>query len=161
MAALARTTLSPPSFIFMGGDTCHHAGVFRPTELLPLPDTISPSPLSQVNTTRTPSFCPGEMFLSLHPSHSATEPFYSIAVDDKGQSLAYVDVDSAKDTISKMQKVDGSEEVLVVMAHDASLKNVLSYWPKPANTWQSEGWKSKGTWRFLADFLSEEAETHL
>jgi hypothetical protein len=50
---------------------------------------------------------------------------------------------------------------LVIMAHDASLKDVLSYWPKPANTWQSEGWKSKGTWRFLADFVGEKAETHL
>jgi hypothetical protein len=160
MSALARTTVSPPSFIFMGGDTCHHAGVFRPTEHLPLPDTISPSPLSPINTTQRLSYCPGEMFLSLHPSHSPTEPFYKIAVDEKGKTLAYVDIDSAKDTIAKMQGFDRCEEVLVIMAHDASLRDVLRYWPNPANTWQLEGWKSKGAWRFLADFVKG-AETHL
>lgn len=159
MSALARTTVSPPSFIFMGGDTCHHAGVFRPTEYLPLPESISPSPLHPINITQRSSFCPGELFLALHPSHSATEPFYKIAVDEKGQSLAYVDVKSAKDTIKKMQRIDRHEEVFVIMAHDASLRDVLSYWPKPANTWQVDGWKSKGTWRFLADFVMKGAET--
>ena len=140
----------------MGGDTCHHAGVFRPTEYLPLPETIIPSPLSPMNTTQRSSFCPGDMFLSLHPIHSPTEPFYKIAVDEKGQSLAYVDVSSAKGTIAKMQRIDRCEEVLVIMAHDASLRDVLSYWPKPANTWQEAGWKSKGTWRFLADFVKKD-----
>ena len=157
MSALARTTVSPPSFIFMGGDICHHAGVFRPSELLPLPETIKPSPLSPLNVTQRLNLCPGEMFLSLHPSHSPTEPFYKIAVDQNGQSLPYVDIDSAKDTIAKMQRIDRCEEVLVIMAHDASLRDVLSYWPNSANTWQVDGWKSKGTWRFLADFVKEGA----
>jgi hypothetical protein len=143
----------------MGGDTCHHAGVFRPSEFLPLPETIQPSPLFPLNTALGLSFCPGGMFLSLHPCHSSTEPFYSIAVDENGKSLPYVDVDSAKDTIAKMQEIDGFEEVLVIMAHDASLRDVLSYWPDSANSWLEDGWKSKGTWRFLADFVKDTAET--
>jgi hypothetical protein len=100
------------------------------------------------------------VFLSLHPSHSSTEPFYKIALDENGQSLAYVDVESAKDTIAKMQRIHSCEEVLVIMAHDASLRDVLRYWPNPANQWQLEGWKAKGTWRFLADFVKG-TETHL
>lgn len=95
MCALARTTVSQPSFIFMGGDNCHHAGQFRPTEYLPLPDNIKPSPLVSLAAAHTSS-CPGEMFLSMHHSHSRTEPFYSIAVDKNGASLVNVDVEAAK-----------------------------------------------------------------
>jgi hypothetical protein len=152
MCALARTTISPPSFIFMGGDNCHHAGQFRPTKYLPLPDNIKPSPLVSLATVNTPS-CPGEMFLSLHHTHSRTEPFYSIAVDKNGASLVNVDVEAAKSTIEKTKELDSSESVFVVMAHDASLRHVLSYWPQSANGWQKAGWKSAGTWRFLADFV--------
>ncbi|KPI35373.1 uncharacterized protein AB675_9978 [Cyphellophora attinorum] len=38
MCALARTT--PDTFLFLGGDICHFAGDFRPSEQLPLPDSI-------------------------------------------------------------------------------------------------------------------------
>ncbi|RAQ62996.1 hypothetical protein COH20_012729 [Aspergillus flavus] len=37
MCALARTTAYPPSFVFMGADACHHPGVLRPSQYLPLP----------------------------------------------------------------------------------------------------------------------------
>ena len=94
----------------------------------------------------------------MHPNHSPTEPFYKIVVDKDGKSLPYIDVDSAYDTIAKIQKIDKSENVLVIMAHDASLRDILSYWPTSANTWQTDGWKSKGTWRFLADFVSKKVE---
>ena len=142
----------------MGGDTCHHAGVFRPSEFVPLPETIIPSPIAPLNATKKLNFCPGEMFLSMHPNHSPTEPFYTIVVDKDGKSLPYIDVDSAYDTIAKIQKIDKSENVLVIMAHDASLRDILSYWPTSANTWQTDGWKSKGTWKFLADFVSKKVE---
>ncbi|KAL9014158.1 MAG: hypothetical protein Q9173_001172, partial [Seirophora scorigena] len=37
MCALARTTASPSTFLFLGGDCAHHAGEFRPSASLPLP----------------------------------------------------------------------------------------------------------------------------
>ena len=132
MFALARTTISPPSFIFMGGDNCHHAGQFRPTEYLPLPDNSEPSPLVPLAAAHTSS-CPGEMFLSMHHSHSRTEPFYSIAVDKNGVSLVNVDVEAARSTIEKTKELDSNESIFVIMARDASLRHVLSYWPQSAN----------------------------
>lgn len=36
----ARVTSSPDSFVLMGAEACHHAGLFRPTEYVPLPSTI-------------------------------------------------------------------------------------------------------------------------
>ncbi|KAL8833661.1 MAG: hypothetical protein Q9170_004147 [Blastenia crenularia] len=40
LCAPVRTTTDPPSFVFMGADACHHAGVLRPTEYFPLPRTL-------------------------------------------------------------------------------------------------------------------------
>ncbi|PSK56459.1 hypothetical protein B9Z65_6083 [Elsinoe australis] len=39
MSALARTT--EDAFVFLGGDVCHHGGVFRPTKHKPVPGEIS------------------------------------------------------------------------------------------------------------------------
>ncbi|KAI1676011.1 Metallo-beta-lactamase superprotein [Pyrenophora tritici-repentis] len=46
MSALARTTADPPTFILLGGDIAHHCGEFRPSRYIPLPDIITPSPIS-------------------------------------------------------------------------------------------------------------------
>lgn len=56
--ALARTHTSPPAFIHLGGDSIHHSGEIRPTEYLPLPEFISPSPIPKVHATT----CPGHIF---------------------------------------------------------------------------------------------------
>jgi len=61
LCALARATTSPSSFIFMGGDAAHHGGEFRPSEYLPLPDSIIPNPFAPYSATT----CPGEMFESI------------------------------------------------------------------------------------------------
>ncbi|KFZ02731.1 hypothetical protein V501_09471, partial [Pseudogymnoascus sp. VKM F-4519 (FW-2642)] len=134
MCALARTTSTPPTFIFMGGDTCRHMGELRPSTYLPLPATLSPSPLSLPKTAYTTS-CPSSLFLSLHPSSSATAPFYTLALDSKGKSLVCVDVNDAEHTLESAREVDAGEEVLVVMAHDASLGGVVECWPQTANGW--------------------------
>ncbi|KAK7748112.1 hypothetical protein SLS53_001364 [Cytospora paraplurivora] len=39
MCGLARTTADPPTFVLIGADACHHAGVLRPSSYLPLPRT--------------------------------------------------------------------------------------------------------------------------
>ncbi|KFZ03110.1 hypothetical protein V502_11228 [Pseudogymnoascus sp. VKM F-4520 (FW-2644)] len=154
MCALARTTATPPTFIFMGGDTCRHMGELRPSLYLPLPTTLSPSPLSPPKTAYTTS-CPADLFLSLHPSGSATEPFYTLALDEKGESLVCVDVGEAEQTMEGAREVDAGKGVLVVMAHDASLRGVVECWPATANGWMEKGWKTEGRWRFLADFVGD------
>jgi len=39
-----------------------------------------------------------------------------------------------------------------IVAHDASLLDVVSFFPKSANDWKSLDWGKNGRWRFLADF---------
>lgn len=144
MCALARTT--PSTFILMGADTCHHCGSLRPTEQIPLPDEITPSPFSSPryapNTT-----CPGALLEEIHPHRSRTTPFYAnlSAAPDR-------DVEEAERSISKMAEFDANENVFVAIAHDRTLLDIIDFFPKSANNWKEKGWKEASRWRFLEDF---------
>ena len=91
------------------------------------------------------------MFESILPS-GKDKPFYIPAKLETGQ--IHHDVDEAIRTIEKMQEYDGQspENVLVVVAHDASLLDVLGFFPKKANAFMEKGWVRKGRWRFLQNF---------
>ncbi|KAM6536199.1 hypothetical protein FALCPG4_002212 [Fusarium falciforme] len=151
MCALARTT--PSSFIFMGGDSCHHCGSLRPSKYLPLPDQVSPSPFS-VPPYSPGSICPGALLEAIHPKRSRTVPYYRDLSEAQGR-----DVGEAEATIDKMTAFDASEDVFVVLAHDGSLLNVIDFFPKSANDWKEKGWKEAGRWRFLEDFKDAAANS--
>ena len=142
--ALART--SPDSFIFMGADSFHHPAALRPSNGVPLPTSISIPGLM-------PSPCPGELFEALHPcswnpsSDATRTPF--VQVGDKSPAI---DLAAARDTLRKIETFDADPNILVIAAHDWSLKDILEVYPQSANGWMSKGWKESGRWRFLADF---------
>ena len=152
LCGLARTsTASSPNdkdtFIFMGADTCHHGGMMRPTEYLPIPLSISPNPLQLGAATP----CPGAIFEELQASRGrkSTEPFFGIS-----EGGAFLDAPVATETLGKLQEADASEDVLVVIAHDSSLTDIVEFYPKGANEWKTKGWGEKGRWAFL-NFFSE------
>ncbi|XP_014562142.1 hypothetical protein COCVIDRAFT_32998 [Bipolaris victoriae FI3] len=143
--ALARTT--PDTFIYLGGDTCHHCGEFRPSEYVPLPDVVTPSPYS------TPPFapgteCPGSFILNFHPQKSPTKPFYNQIVQDDSMQ----DYPKLLESADKMSLFDGDEHVLVLIAHDSLVLGRVDFFPKLANKWKQRGWKSAVRWTFLQDF---------
>ncbi|KAL8966816.1 MAG: hypothetical protein Q9197_005773 [Variospora fuerteventurae] len=153
LCALARTTASPSTFIFLGGDCAHHAGQFRPSSFLPLPSTISPSPLPHLH----PNICPGSLFIPIHrlydPSNRVhatdtptSEPFFRPAAPGA------TDLAQARDSATKLCAFDGHEDVLVMIAHDRHMLDVVKCFPEKANGWKEEGWKEKGRWMFLGDF---------
>ena len=145
MCGLARTSADPPEFIFMGGDIAHHGAEFRPTQYLPLPETV---PAFSKNVP----VCPGSMFEAIHRNKSSTEPFY-VPVSDG------VHHDSAEATrsIEKLYEFDAHDNVFVNIAHDMTIYDVVEYYPKTANGWSQKGWKQDGRWRFLQD-LEEAAK---
>ena len=143
MCGLARTTTGPDTFIFMGGDACHHGGEFRPTQYLPLPTSISPSPLSSMSM----NVCPGAIFEAIHRHKRADEPFLEVS-----ENLSY-DRAEATECILKVEEFDGNDDVFTVIAHDMSLKDVVDFFPKQANDWKSKEWGINGRWRFLQDFM--------
>ncbi|KAF2815700.1 putative N-acyl homoserine lactonase AttM [Mytilinidion resinicola] len=143
ICGLARTT--PDTFILMGGDAAHHAGEIRPTEFVPLPASVA---LEGVRPgAGFPVPCPGELLLRrVHPRESATKPFYEPA-DGFNE-----DGPEAERSLEGVTEFDADENVLVVLAHDASLRDVVGFYPQEANEWKRKLWRDKGRWRFLTDF---------
>lgn len=140
MCGLARTSADPPEFIFMGGDIAHHGSEFRPTQYLPLPETIPAF-------TKNAPMCPGAMFEALHRNKSSTEPF--VVPTTQG---VHADGAEATRSIEKLYEFDANESVFVNIAHDMSIYDIVDYFPKTANGWSQKGWKQEGRWRFLKDF---------
>jgi glyoxylase-like metal-dependent hydrolase (beta-lactamase superfamily II) len=151
MCALARTTASPPSFMFLGGDIAHHCGEFRPNQYQPLPDEISPNPLYPVNSQA--SACPGDMFTNVYEGFDRKQPVY------QPTAKFQYDIETCKDTIRKMYPFDGRDDVFTLLAHDPTVLDVLDFFPKTANAWMEKGWGRASHWRFLADLLPEGKST--
>ncbi|KAJ3526681.1 hypothetical protein NM208_g11073 [Fusarium decemcellulare] len=149
LAGFARTSVNPPRFIFMGGDIGHHASQWRPTDDVPLPDTLCPSPLgpdAQLNVLH--NVCPGEIFVEhAHPKRSRTSPFHRIKAGHP------FDVDMAQATLKSMEAFDADENILVVTAHDYTLIPYMQFWPETANDWHKIGCKEQSRWEFLKDFI--------
>ena len=149
LCGLARTTASPASFVFMGADACHHPGVLRPTEFLPLPRSLTPSPLSLSipDADESGNACPGSVFQTLTLGRSPTTPFFQVA-----SSPLFSDHDAAIETVRKIQELDASAEILVVLAHDLSLRGRVPLFPERVNDWRKLGLKESTRWLFCGDF---------
>ncbi|KAJ3496155.1 hypothetical protein NLG97_g2865 [Lecanicillium saksenae] len=158
ICGLARTT--PDTFIFMGGDCSHYAGMIRPTQYVPLPDTI---PADQLDPHYPPA-CPCSAFTAIHPlvasegcgdhtqasSEARSKPFYNVSRNPNG---AYEFGDLAQDSVDKVKILDAQENVFVCLAHDGALGEVLPLYNKNANAaindWKIRGYKDKTRWEFL------------
>jgi glyoxylase-like metal-dependent hydrolase (beta-lactamase superfamily II) len=143
LCALARTT--EDTFILLAGDACHHVGSLRPSEYLPLPDSISPSVWEAYSRSAETS-CSCSCFKSLLPTGTYSEAFYGIAPG------MHEDPRKAVETVQKLKAFDAHENVLVIIAHDPSLVGLVDFFPKSLNDWKRENWEEAARWRFLADF---------
>ena len=143
ICGLARTSSSPDTFIFMGGDASHHGGEFRPTQYLPIPKEIKPSPLK-----RRSGACPGELLQHVHAHGAADKPFYYVT-----SSFAH-DKTVADWTIDGLGEFDAHENILLLTAHDDAVVDPaqFDFYPKSLNDWYKKGVARKVKWLFLGDF---------
>jgi len=169
MCALARTT--PDTFLFLGGDICHFAGDFRPSEQVPLPDTMPEAAFGNpedndvaVKRALYPTPCPCSFFSDHHPQNSGLEggnvtsnpnstPFYRLSTH---KHSSYKDPPLAVVTTQKMQQYfDSDPNVLVCLAHDTALLDHLpTFNANPEmdlNDWQQQGMKEKCHWGWLKE----------
>lgn len=144
MCGLARVANSPPSFVFLGGDAAHHGAEIRPSEWMPLPDKL---PSFGVGTGAT--FCPGDLCAKLSGDCDETTPIYRPT--DAGSHL---DAATATETVIKLQEFDALDSVLVVLAHDATLLDIVDFFPKTAVGFGEQTWKDRARWAFLEDLES-------
>lgn len=151
ICGLARTTSkaegsSGDTFVFMGADTAHHTGAFRPTEYLPLPKEISPSPCERVH----PTVCSGHLFQAIHPEHRGDKPHLNIVEGIPN------DTQQAISSLKDMQEFDAMENILAIIAHDASLLRPeagIEWFPHATmRDWKQKDLASKARWGFLRDY---------
>ncbi|KAH6959602.1 hypothetical protein BKA56DRAFT_647938 [Ilyonectria sp. MPI-CAGE-AT-0026] len=156
---LARVTTNPETYIYMGADAYHHASQLRPSESIPLPQSIDlyKAPMN------VPNPLPAELLYPIHPASqdpdslppwaanltsSTKTPFTTTSDDSPVQRMPAI----ARDVVSKLQAFDADERVFMVSAHDRSLHGIIEFFPKKANDWKEKGWKEHGRWQFLTDF---------
>lgn len=144
ICGFARTSTNPDSFIFMGGDASHHGGEFRPTEYLPIPKELDPSPLKRLQ----PTVCPGHLLSEAHAHGVANRPFYYVTA-----GFAY-NKEVADWTIDGLGEFDAHENVLLLTAHDNVVVDPaqMDFYPKTINDWYKQGIAKKIKWMFLSDF---------
>jgi glyoxylase-like metal-dependent hydrolase (beta-lactamase superfamily II) len=146
LCALARTTGTPDdSFIFMGADACHHPGILRPTEYLPLPRSITPLPLAKFAGSMLNS-CPGELLEQLTLNRRLDQPFF--VVKDSPMLANHA---TTLESVDKIQELDASDHVLVILAHDRSIRNTIPLFPQTINGWKERGLGVGTKWLFCSD----------
>lgn len=142
LCGLARTTTSPDSFVLLGGDVCHYAGIFRPSRLLPVPASISPHPFGQTDAV---PFCPGTAFdeLQQRRGRQPTDTVYDMTFGH--------DIPLATHTVGKLQEADCMDNVFVIIAHDSTVRDGVSHFPGSLNDWKEKGWGKDLRWAFFRD----------
>ncbi|KAH8894529.1 Metallo-hydrolase/oxidoreductase [Thozetella sp. PMI_491] len=151
ICALVRTTSGEDedTYVFLGADACHHNGEFRPSPWHPLPAEILPNPL----TGSSVYACPGASWERHLKAAGRSKEMAFFDIPDTTAGAAYThDVQASRDTISRVQDVDSGENVLVILAHDNSVKDIVDFFPKPLNGWKAKGWGVVSRWAFLKDF---------
>ena len=140
LGGLARTT--DDTFMFFGGDLCHHGGEIRPSEHLPIPEKVHHKAFSQLSG----GFCPGAELEAIQKgrSRAINEPFFDPAMG--------LNIPQAIETIKKTQEADADSNVLFIYAHDGAVRGNVDLFPRKANDWKQKGWREKLLWNFLADF---------
>lgn len=170
ICALARTT--PDTFLFLGGDICHFAGDFRPSDQVPLPNQVPEAAFGNPNagevalkrSQKYPTPCPCSFFSDHHPQNSGLEgtdatkhpngtPFYKLSTH---KHSSYKNPTLATVTTQQMQKYfDSDPNVLVCLAHDTGLLEHLPIFnthpEKDLNDWQQQGMKEKCHWSWLGE----------
>lgn len=148
LCGLARTTCNPDTFIFLGGDICHHHSIFRPSKHLPIPSSILPNPLLYASTQSHADepFCPGSAFEDLQ-----TERGFTVDEPILRPTFGF-DIPLALRTIGKLQEADVDENIFVIIAHDKFARDLVDHFPSSLNDWKAKGWATKLRWAFLKDF---------
>lgn len=147
LCGLARTTTATheaeATFVLMGGDVCHYAGIMRPSTYLPMPQSIKPHPCHPHNHASV--LCPGGAWEQLQQSRGrkATDTLYDPTFG--------LDVPLAMRTVGSLQQLDCNENVLVIIAHDSTVRDAVDHFPKSLNGWKERGWGRETKWAFLRD----------
>ncbi|KXJ88355.1 metallo-beta-lactamase superfamily protein [Microdochium bolleyi] len=149
MCGLARTTCSSgdnnshDTFVLLGGDVCHYAGILRPSLHLPMPQEIRPHPC--LPGLESSCLCPGSAFAELQQSRGRTsnDALYDMTFGH--------DIPLATTTLGYLQEFDCHDDVFVIIAHDSTVRDGAPHFPASLNNWKARGLGTRLKWAFLRD----------
>ncbi|KAH6995900.1 beta-lactamase-like protein [Ilyonectria sp. MPI-CAGE-AT-0026] len=142
LCGLARTTQNPDTFILLGGDVCHYAGILRPSRYMSVPETITPHPCHPHGNI---SLCPGDAFEQLQKSRGRDK-------NDTLYDMTFgLDIPLAKQTVSHLQQLDCDESIFIIIAHDSTVRDGVDHFPHSLNNWKEKGLGKGLRWTFLRD----------
>lgn len=131
MCGLARVSADPPRFIFMGGDIAHHPGQIRPSSYRPLPVS---RPILRL------AGCNEEVKTS---DGGLEEPFY-----EPSPGVHY-DLNILQESLGAVRKFDGDDRVLILLAHDSSVREHLELFPSMIKRAFDQRTHHQIRWEFL------------
>ena len=138
ICALCRTTEG--SWVLLGADICDTMAQVRPSQYRSLPD--STLAFLTTNMSPTSNLSKGDISQG-NPQRGRQTPFYGIKPDYPA------DLENAEESLNKLRAIDGRDDVMIVTAHDATLLDVLDFFPRDINDWKAKGWADQGRWLFL------------
>jgi glyoxylase-like metal-dependent hydrolase (beta-lactamase superfamily II) len=152
MCGLSRTTAN--TFVLLGADTCHFAGALRPSAFIPLPDELASEKFGL--DSYFPCLCPCSLLGDCHPgiteAKKRTTAYYTVS---RTPGSAYANPTVANESIRGMMEFDASDDILVCIAHDPSLFEVLPLINTSStnniNDWKTKNYKMRTRWRFLIE----------
>ncbi|KAJ7717789.1 hypothetical protein B0H16DRAFT_1897812 [Mycena metata] len=153
----ALTRVTPTSFLFLGGDAAHHVGMLRPTAALhrafPVPPALLASTKHSVALTAIAPAASAS--IDTDTANANAKPFDLAARTTPLLDLAeegYEDAPTARASIALISAFDANPDVLVVLAHDASLLDIVGpAFPAKLDGWKERGWKERAVWAFLEE----------
>ncbi|KAJ0121881.1 hypothetical protein J7T55_002390 [Diaporthe amygdali] len=141
---------APDTFILLGGDVCHYAGILRPSEYLPVPKCISPHPCRPMEGGAV--LCPGSAWEELQNSRGRK-------VDDTLLDMTYgMNIPLASQTVHSLQQFDCLENIFVIIAHDSTVRDGAPHFPKTLNDWKARGLGEGLKWSFFRDLNYEDKD---
>lgn len=123
------TTSQPATFVLLGSDTCHYAGVLRPSPQQPLP------PLPD----KTPAWAALQAARGRRP----TDPLFD--------GTFALDPAVARQTVRWLQELDCRDDVFVILAHDVHVHATAPRYPQALNDWRARDLGNRLKWAFLRD----------
>jgi hypothetical protein len=142
MAALARVTVNPTTFVLLAGDTFH-----QPAEIRPSPDLNKQYPVPPSILSSSHSSISREFFFS--PLDNTDLSNRTTSFLDPASAGFNFDPVRTRASQLVLQVFDADRDIMVVTAHDPSYEGLLEMFPKGSlNDWKEKGWKGKGVWQF-------------
>jgi hypothetical protein len=117
----------------------------RPSQFRALPHNLDAKLLDQPSSLGSGP-CPcAQLLRLLHNGDKSDNAIYELV------PFLQEDASKAQETLQKLKAFDGRDDVMVVLAHDASFLDVLDFFPHSINDWKAKGWDEEARWLFLRE----------